>query len=329
MHFAYTATVKKVLTLSLTICIAVVVGFIVSSHQRSAHIDRLISSPSITDQLRGISMLTHASYDELKKKIMVVCDKNTDASIAAQRLLVKRAFEEDRIHDLKDIPIDKELYDSALWWNASHEERPPHPTIVLKTLNPSPWVSKLMAHYDTMHQSASYPNLLSLPIRDRDGSVLLSVLAIENQAPEKIDNLIDAWSLDYDIDRQIAAVLLSSMRNSLPPNVSAQHETLNTIQAIIREKNIELAWRTMHRKDGTIHPDIALAAMIVNPSRFAPILIETAQQGKWKHPEHPILIAESFLPSITNKISAQNRHNPVSRQKWWSLLSCGLLQKEG
>ena len=52
------------------------------------------------------------------------------------------------------------------------------------------------------------------------------------------------------------------------------------------------------------------------------------KEDKWTHPEHAILIAESFKPNITNQISFELLKNTETRQKWWSLFACGLLQEE-
>jgi hypothetical protein len=326
--FAYTTNVNRLLTLPLTIVVAVFVGFIVASNQTQAYIDRLISSPSVTDQLRGISLLTNASFDTLNLKLCSILNDKSTASKKAQELLVTRAFQENRIDELQYLDIEDELVEAAVWWDTPREKRMPFPQIVIEGFNPSPWVMKLMAHYDSSHSPAWFPDLARLPLRDRDGSVLLSVLAINNIAPQKIEELIEAWSIDYDLDRQKAAVLLSAIRNLPPPSVSEQNETITTLQTIINEKDIELAWRAMHKSDGSINPDIALAAMIVNQEKFTPILIETAKEDKWTHPEHAILIAESFKPNITNQISFELLKNTETRQKWWSLFACGLLQEE-
>jgi len=335
VNFAYTASVKRLSTLLLTIVLAVIAGAIVASNQTKAHIDRLIASPSVTDQLQGIALLQDVSFDELIQQLKPILDDDSAASIKAQELLVKVAFQENRIDDLDNLSIDDELFEAAMWWNSPRSTRIPFPLIVIKSGNPSPWVWKLISHYDfhsssySDHATAPYPDLTQLPLRDRDGSILLSVLAIKEHAPpHKIEQLVEAWSYDYDLDRQKAAVLLSAIRNLPSPNVSQQNESIATLQAIINEKNTALAWRALHLEDGSINPDTALAAMIIDPETFAPILIETAKNGKWTHPEHAVLIAESFLPTITNELPHQLLWNSETRQKWWSLVACGLLLEE-
>ena len=328
VNFVYTASVKRLSTLLLTILLAVIAGTIVATNQSNANINRLMTSPSVTDQLQGIALLQDVSFDELLPQLRPILDDNTDASKEAQELIVKTAFHEDRIDDLRNLNIDDELFEAAVWWNNPRETRKPFPSVVIKSGNPSPWVWKLISHYDSTHATASYPDLTQLPLRDRDGSILLSILAIKNHAPQNIDQLIESWSFDYDLDRQKAAVLLSAIRKLPSPNVSQQNEAIATLQAIINEKNSELAWRALHREDGTINPDTALAAMIIDSETFAPILIETAKKGKWMHPEHAVLIAESFLPTITDELPYQLLMNSETRQKWWSLVACGLLLEE-
>ena len=208
--------------LLLIIVVAVLAGFFVATNQKQSLITSLIESPSVTDQLRGIELLEDFSFNALQQILLPIIGNNTEASMKAQNLLVKSAFHEDRIQDLQEMHLNKELYEAALWWNSPREEYQPFDLSVYNSFNPSPWVIKLVAHYDSLQQQVTYTDLLELPLRDRDGSVLLSVLAIERIAPQKIEPLIESWSLDYDIDRQKAAVLLAAMRGLALPMVSNQ-----------------------------------------------------------------------------------------------------------
>ena len=329
--FAYTANMKRIIPFLITVIISILIGLVVATNQKNATIHRLLSSPSTVEQMKGIALVEHLTFDELKSHVTPLLAYNTDASTLAQQVLIKKAFDENRIQDLNNVEIDQDLYEAALWWS-NPTKKSGFTTltrnIAIKSFNPSPWVMKLMAHYDLLHGGASYPDLLKLPLRDRDGSVLLSVLAIENVAPQKIESLLDAWSFDYDIDRQKAAVFLAAMRALPQPIVSTQDDSLSAIQKIIAEKNVELAWRTLHRKDGNVDPDTMLAGMIISKKKFTPILIKSVQDGKWTHPEHAILIAETFFPNITNQISFELVQNPKTRLKWWALFSCGLLKEE-
>jgi len=318
---------KRIIPFLFTVVIAISIGFVVATKQKNATIRRLLSSPSTIEQMKGIALIEHVSFNELKSHVTPLLANNSDASTLAQQALVKKAFEENRIQDLQGLPIDPNLYEAALWWSNPTKEPELTKKIVFKEFNPSPWMMKLMSHYKLLHGGATYPDLLKLPIRDRDGSVLLSVLAIENVAPQKIESLLEAWSFDYDIDRQKAAILLAAMRGLPQPIVSNQDESLSTIQNIIVKENVELAWRTLHRSSGNVDPDIMLAGMIIGQEKFTPILIKSVQDGKWTHPEHAILIAETFFPEITNQISFELVKNPKTRQKWWALFSCGLLKE--
>lgn len=322
----YTANMRRFTPLLLTIVVAVVAGFIVATNQKSSLATSLIASSSVTDQLRGISLIESLTFDELQQKLNPILDTETASSIAAQQLIVKRAFQEERINDLQNIGIDDDLYNAALWWNS--ETKNPNGNILDININPSPWVEKLLAWYPSTHQPATYLGLAELPVRDRDGSVILSVLAIHEFATQRIESLVEVWEQDFDLDRQKAAALLCALRSLPQPSISTQNESLSTIQTIIKENDVLLAWRALHRSDGTIDPDVALAAMIVNQERFMPILIESAKQNLWTHPEHAIIIAKTFSSEIANQIPFALLENKETRQKWWSLFACGLLQEE-
>ncbi len=313
----------------ITIFIAVLAGIFVAKKQNETLVRKLLSSSSVTDQLRGLTSLSNYSFDALQRAISPILDDKTDASIVAQKLLVQRAFQENRISDLVNCHIDSDLHEAVIWWNTPRERQQQDFLIEMQNATPSSWVMKLYAQYDTTQRAATYQDLIDTPVRDRDGSVLLSVLAIECVAPNKIDSLIRSWERDYDIDRQKAAVLLCALRKLPLPTVSTKNESIVTIQTILDTDNIALAWRTLHQSDGTINPDIALAAMIVDQKKFTQILIDSAMSGKWAHPEHAILLAKNFFPHITNRIPFELLKNQKTRQKWWHLFACGLLKEEG
>lgn len=324
--FVYTASMKRLTPLLLTIVIAGVAGFIVATNQKRTLATSLIASPSGIDQLRGISLIEHLSFDELQQILHPILTTDTVAASTAQQLLVKKAFQENRIEDLQNLSIDSDLYEAALWWH--YENDIPKEIILDINLNPSPWIEKLLAWYPSVHRPATYPGLVELPVRDRDGSVVLSVLAIHEYGSQRIESLVKEWEQDLDLERQKAAALLCALRRLPQPSISTQNESLTTIQAIIKENDVQLAWRALHRSDGTIDPDVALAAMIVNQEQFMPILIESAKQNQWTHPEHAIIIAKTFSSEIANQIPFALLENKETRQKWWALFACGLLQEE-
>ncbi len=316
---------KRFTPLLITIIISAVAGFFVATNQKNSFAMDLIASPSVTDQLRGITLIKHLSFTELLQQLKPLIDMDTDSAKSAQQLLVQRAFKENRIEDLHGIGIDSDLYEAALWWDDKIE----HPSLPFDVdINPSPWVEKLLSWYPSNRHSVTFAELVELPVRDRDGSVLLTVLAIHRIAPQKIEPFIQAWERDYDLERQKAVALLCAIRELPPPTISTQNEVLSTIQAIINQADVQLAWRALHRDDGTIDPDVALAAMIADQERFMPILIESAQQNQWTHPEHAILIAKTFSSDIANQIPIAFLKNKETRQRWWALFACGLLQEE-
>ena len=157
---------------------------------------------------------------------------------------------------------------------------------------------------------------------------MLAVLAIDNIGVQQMDPLVQVWSSDYDLERQKAAVLLSALSSSPLREIPTHNTSLATLQTIINDQNYQLAWRSMHNEDGTINPDIALAAMLVDQEKFLPVLIETARNHRWTHPDHPVVLARRFVPHVASKISSKYLKNDESRRKWWTLFACGLLVEE-
>jgi len=317
---------KRFTPLLLTIIIACTVGFKIATCQQKSLATTLLASPTVTDQLNGLTLLKQSSFDELQEQLVSVVHTRTESAKVAQQMLVQRAFQEGRITDLQEIGIDSDLHEAAMWWNSEIQNS--KEIVINIQKHHSPWIAKLLAWYPSMHDPATYPELIELPVRDRDGSVLLSVLAIHHFGSQSIESLIQEWEQDYDLERQKASALLSALGNLPQPKISTQNESLTIIQAIITEEDFSLAWRTLHRNDGSIDPDVALAAMIVNQERFLPILIDSAKKNLWTHPEHPIIIAKAFYGDVANRIPFTLLENKDSRQKWWSLFACGLLQEE-
>ncbi len=322
----YTANMLRTLLFLPTIAIAVIVSALVSTGQRNARIKHLIHSSSITDQISGISLLTSHSYDVCLDHVSPLLKDETLSSKKAQGLLVAKAFQENRVADLVDTGIDHALLQSALWWDAPKNPQQEF-SFPISIQNSSPWVPLLSAFYDTKFGQNNYMKLVELSMRDRDGSVLLFVLVMNKLAPENIEPLIRTWETSFDIEKQKTALLLRALRG-LPINeIHSSDSSLQTIHSILKEKNTMLAWRSMHREDGTIIPDIALAGMIVDKTKYTPSLIESAQQNLWVHPEHPILLASTFSKEIALQIPTELLVNYESRQKWWALFACGLLQE--
>ena len=168
-----------------------------------------------------------------------------------------------------------------------------------------------------------------MPPHDRDGSVILTVLAIERHVPQKmLPSLINTWANSYDLELQTASILLASLSGCTIPDISMSDSFLATISTICTEKNGALAWRSLHSENGTIHPDIVLAGLIVDETRFMPILICSARAELWAHPEHPFELARRFAPEVSELLPMELLDHEESRDKWWSLFACGLLQEQ-
>jgi len=323
MH--YTVTVKHASAISFICAIFTAVGVSVLLHaqQREAQIVHLLDSPSVKDKLAGITLAAHLSFDELTILLGEVIQGHSPASTKAQEVLAASAFSEHRTEELSHLQINRDLLDSVVWWSTASNP-PLAPKLVLDDSLASPFINlSFLAGFSDIPPT---DDLLETPLRDRDGSVLLAVLAIEKCVPKKeLQGLVQSWSSDFDFERQKAAVFFASMLNTPFPFAKSSNSELATIQVILAENNYALAWRAIHKSDGTINPDIALAGMLANPDKFFPILIESATNKKWTHPEHPIMIAFRFAPEIANKIPTELLQNSETRNKWWSLFTCGLL----
>ena len=329
---------KHVTTLSfvLTIIVAVIAAVFTTNRQRSdKQIQRLLNSSSITDNLFAMGQLEKIPFDRLLTYLEPVLGKQNDASAAAQSLLVSRAFKENRLHDLDPDAIEGDLYSSAMWW-ASYDNRQ------IKQLNDtqkfqriaidaqaSPWIRRLAVLRCNNITNSTLEDLISMAPHDRDGSVLLTVLAIDQHLPQEMFTpLIERWSNSYDLELQSAAILLAACAGHPIPTVPTSSDLLATIRTICIEEHTALAWRSLHREDGTINPDVALAGLIVDRDRFLPIVISTARAGFWSHPEHPVELARRFAPHVSELLPTTMLDQEGSRNKWWSLFACGLLKEQ-
>ncbi len=323
MH--YTAIVKhsSLVSFVTTIIVASIIGYFIAQQQKDERIARLIASPAVIDQLEGIELAKDLPLEPLMKLLAPVAKMNNDAGVAAQLLLVKKAFSHHRLSELKTLAIDPELLEAAAWW----DNLPKRQQFNSKTINtPIKTSINFLAWFLEIERPPTFDSLTTLPLKDRDGSVLLAVLAIDKVGTDsQIQELIKAWTTDYDIERNKAAVLLAALKNVKPNYQHSNNNELETMQTICKKQDHALAWRTLHNEDRTINPDIALSGMLANQTAFFPILIESATDGKWKHPEHPIAIAMRFAPEVTQLIPTDLLQNDETRTKWWSLFACGLL----
>jgi hypothetical protein len=334
---SYTAVVKHLTTVSIVLTVLAAIGAAIFVTTREAENDRLaklLRSDSITDNLAAVELLEHHSFDTVLLRLKPILNTQSEASIKAQSMLVSIAFKEDRIDDLDPQFIDDDLYDAALWWvSETHQNDPQFDSITFQHIaidaEASPWIRRLAALHCKTITSSTQEDLISMAPHDRDGSVLLTVLAIDRHIPnEMLPSLIDTWANSYDLELQIAAILLASLSDNTIPEIASSNSFLATISTICSEKHEALAWRSIHLENGMIRPDIALAGLIVDESRFLPILIDSARAGLWVHPDHPIELARRFAPKVSALIPSALLNQEESRDKWWSLFACGLLQEQ-
>ena len=322
MH--YTANVKHASFISFicVILLAVVTGFFVVSEQHETNIAQLLASPAIADQIDGIDMAKDKPFDRLVVLFEEILSKQNDASTSAQEVLVASAFSEQRVDELSTLPIRAELLEAVNWWNEGHKTTTPFVSsdaLLVPSLRQLAWLTGI-------DNTPTFDVLIETPVQDRDGSVVLGVLAIEKFTTEQQrHNLLDEWTTDFDFARQKSAVLLSMLSDKTIDFPPSQRQELATLQAIQKKNNYLLAWRALHDENGMIIPDIALAGMLANEEKFFPILLESVEDTKWNHPEHAIMIVSFFAPEVASKLPFNFLQNSETRKKWWSHFTCGLL----
>jgi len=230
------------------------------------------------------------------------------------------------VPQLDHVQINPTLLASAKWWYA---KKTSSSTDLEKCAlacdeETTPWLRRLAAlHCDSL-DSACLNELRTMPLVDRDGSILLSTLALHKHSPPSETS---KWIVSIDIDQRKIAILLQGLAREKirhnDPDPMVQH-----ISKILTDKSGILAWRSMHLPNGLINPDIFLSGLIVDQKGFLQLLIESAQENLWQHPEHPVELARIFVPEITNILPESLLLSPEERVKWWNLLACGLLIKE-
>ncbi len=334
---SYTAVVKHRTTVSIFITILAAIGTAIVMTNREAEDNRLtqlLRSDSVTDNLEAIALLEHYSFDSMVLQLEPLLITQTDATDKAQSLIVARAFKENRVDDLDPHFIKTDLYESAMWWASKDQQSQqtadvtPFEQIAIDA-EASPWIRRLAALHCTSITTSSLEDLISMAPHGRDGSVILTVLAIDRHIPEEqLPMLIERWSNSYDLELQVASILLASLRGTAVPEISSSNSYLTTISTICTEEHGTLAWRSMHKENGMIHPDFAMAGLIVDNNRFMSILVDSARAGLWIHPDHPVELARRFAPEVTELLPIDLLEDEVSREKWWSLFACGLLKEQ-
>jgi hypothetical protein len=326
MH--YTGVVKQYssITFASVLCLSVIAAFIVSNEQQKKQTKRLLSSSSIKDQLDGIEQVKNEPLDFLIDLLSPFLESKNEASDLAQETLIAGAFKQERLKDLNNLNVNRELLEAAHWWKT----KPKIQTIpkILVDQNVSAHITHL-AWFLGIEDAPTFSMMTKLTKNGTGRSVLISVLTIEKFGTSvQIQDLIKTWSTDYDLDRRKAAILLGVLIGSTTEPIQSQIEELSTLQTVCLEMKIELVWRTMHNEDGTINPEIALVGMLANKDVFFPVLLDSVSDGLWAHPEDPIALAFHFAPEIANRIPFELLKGEKTRLKWWTLFSCGLLLEE-
>ncbi|MDP7008403.1 MAG: hypothetical protein QGI78_02425 [Phycisphaerales bacterium] len=311
---------------ALTILLATLCGAWIShTNAREATIRALLHSSASIDQLEGIKLVQHESFDSLIDRLVPLLQGDAQVVKAASESLAYRAFRESRIQELEHVPIDPSLLTSIQWWS-SHElvDTNPHDESTLACdATVAPWLRRLASlQCDDLHATCR-DELVTMPLLDRDGSVLLAALSIHKHTGT---SLTSTWDTSIDKDRRKIAVLLGGLAG-LERTHADSDPHVHHIAKILSENSSVLAWRAMHQKNGFIDPDVFLAGLIVDREGFLQLLVETEQKGLWQHPDHSVVLAQVFAPKITSAVPIELLGR--TRDKWWELFSCGLLLEEG
>jgi hypothetical protein len=328
-------SVPRWLFLVLTVVVAASVGIIVGERQRDASTALLLQSTSSTDRLAGVSRLDAEQLDlagALPLLAPLLADADPQVVDRAAEALVRAAAASGDLERLGDLAQSHPLFGSAVWWasRADDVSRDVTPYVqIAGDPDIEPWMRRLASlHCDTLSDSCA-DELVALPPRDRDGSVAMAVLAVQRHGRD--DMLIEAWLRSPDVDKREAATLLAAMQGENVASLSAAAEqesnpSVRTLMLVCGGADSAAALRTLHDPDGLIDPDHALAALCVDREVFLPLVIKTARENRWSCPEHAVELARHFAPRATGGIPTLMALE--NRDRWWSLVACGLLLED-
>ncbi len=312
---------------AITIIIATMCGAWIShNNAEEADIQRLLSSTATIDQLAGIEKIKHESFDSLVNRLSPLLKSEPIVANSACNALVQCAFRESCVHQLDQLHIHTTLLESAKWWNTKKTKSLSNPEncALACDKNASPWLRRLAAlHCDSL-DSECLDELQTMPLVDRDGSILLSTLALHKHS---LSSKTSLWNTSIDIDQRKIFILLQGLAKKSLRHTDSD-PTVQHISKILTNKNGILAWRSMHLTNGLIDPDIFLSGLIVDQVAFLQLLVESAQANLWQHPEHPVELARIFVPEITSVLPESLLLSSENRVKWWNLFACGLLIEE-
>jgi len=317
----------SLLSLAITIIFSAIGGAWIS-HQKvtEKNIQVLLSSPSTIDQLNGIEKVKHESFDSLVVRLSPLLQGDVRVVNAASNTLVKCAFRESRIDELEKFKLDPALLASVKWWRSNKNSIPPNPTQLKLAceVEVAPWLRRLASLHCQSLELACAKALTTMPLRDRDGSVLLATLSMHKHTKHV---RITSWNNSIDADQRKVSLLLQGLENETIEHTDSDPH-MQHLANILSNKNGVLAWRSMHQDDGFINPDIFLAGLIVDNGGFLQLLVESATDNLWQYPEHPVELARIFTPEVVQFLPDTMLGTIEDRVKWWNLFACGLLLEE-
>ena len=311
-------------SLASTIIIAAICGAWIShQHAQEAAIQTLLSSSSSIDQVAGIRKVKHASFDSLVSRLSPLLQNDPKVAKAASEVLIQSAMKNSCVKKLATCNIDPAMFKAALWWSSEKTRVPPNPKRCRQACSDEtvPWLRRLASLGCESLDKACATTLVTMPLRDRDGSILLATLCIDKHANDEHTAL---WNTNIDTDQRKISILLRGLRDEHIEQGDSEPALQNLI-TIINEQNGTLAWRTMHNRGGFIDPDIFLAGLIADRERFLQVLIETVESDQWQHPEHAVELARAFAPEIVCFLPESLLNTAETRKQWWDQFACGLL----
>ena len=314
-----------------TIIVAVIcAAWISHSKAKEATIQSLLASTSVIDQIAGIEIVAHEPFKDLVARLTPLLGGEPKVAKAASNAIVLSAFRDSCVDKLGGLRIDPALLDAARWWASSPIVVPTDPKQHELACDDeaAPWLRRLASLRCAELETKCIDSLTTMPLLDRDASVLLTTLAIQKHVDASSQqSIIRTWRTSVDIDRRKVAVLLQGVANSTAAP-SDSDPKVETLTRILQGGDVSLAWRTLHRSDGSIDPDTAYAGLCVDRHKFLDILVETAREDRWQHPEHAVELARAYAPDVIQYLPNSFLADKESRMTWWSLVACGLLLEQ-
>ena len=316
-------------TIGLVMLTAVYAAVILSTENDAAEIKTLLQSSSELDVKKGIKQSKRLHYDVCKPLLVPLIEQSSKHTTQCEDVLIELASRDKRVLDLKVGGLTTEMNDVLRWWLNSPPQLKESSEPISE--NSSQWLMRL---WSLQQEELDIQTLLAInttPFHDRDGSVLLSVLAINKHTPLQKRIATTASLLGaLDSDDVRTGTLLSAIWGyTIDQFQPSMNDELMTISKVLQTRDTALAWRTLHHEDGTIRPDQMLAGLIISETEFLPILIDSAIGEQWAHPEHAVELARWIRPSITQRLPTKGLTTVKSRLDWWRKFKCGYLIEQG